>query len=143
MGTCCASGQLELKTWNDVHLRGGAFDPQTTSSLFRKVRADDQERGFSRTRFISHMGWAAQLLTKEQLLEYEAQANYRLDPGIFSICVYDLSAFNTGFLIDVMRTHPWVLVGGVLYENSLFVPPEELIRELHERQLGKFRAREP
>ena len=32
-----------------------------------------------------------------------------------------------------MRTHPMVIVGGVLQENPFFVPPDEMLKELKER----------
>lgn len=33
-----------------------------------------------------------------------------------------------------MRTHPMVIIGGVLQENPFFVPPDEMLAELHERR---------
>ena len=33
-----------------------------------------------------------------------------------------------------MRTHPMVVVGGVLQENPFFVPPDEFLAELRERR---------
>ena len=32
-----------------------------------------------------------------------------------------------------MRTHPMVIVGGMLQENPFFVPPDEMLKELRER----------
>ena len=32
-----------------------------------------------------------------------------------------------------MRTHPMVIVGGILQVNPFFVPPDEFLAELHER----------
>ena len=36
--------------------------------------------------------------------------------------------------MDIMRTHPMVIVGGILQENPFFVAPEEMLRELTERR---------
>ena len=36
--------------------------------------------------------------------------------------------------MDIMRTHPMVIVGGILQENPFFVPPAEMLRELRERR---------
>ena len=33
-----------------------------------------------------------------------------------------------------MRTHPMVVVGGVLQQNPFFVPPDEFLRELRARR---------
>lgn len=35
--------------------------------------------------------------------------------------------------MDILRTHPMVIMGGLLQENSFFVPPDEFLRELRER----------
>ena len=32
-----------------------------------------------------------------------------------------------------MRTHPMIIVGGILQENPFYVPPDEFLRELRER----------
>lgn len=35
--------------------------------------------------------------------------------------------------MDVLRTHPMALVGGVLRDNAFYVPPDEFLRELELR----------
>ena len=35
--------------------------------------------------------------------------------------------------MDVLRTHPMVIIGGVLQQNPFFVPPDEFLRELRAR----------
>ena len=44
--------------------------------------------------------------------------------------------------MDILRTHPMVIVGGILQENHFFVPPDEFLRELRERR-GHRAANEP
>jgi hypothetical protein len=36
--------------------------------------------------------------------------------------------------MDIMRTHPIVVIGGVLHQNPYFMPPDEFLREV--RDLG-------
>jgi hypothetical protein len=36
--------------------------------------------------------------------------------------------------MDVLRTHPMVIIGGILQDNPFFVPPEEMLQEIQERQ---------
>ena len=31
-------------------------------------------------------------------------------------------------VMDVLRTHPQVIVGGILRENPFYVPPDEFLR---------------
>jgi hypothetical protein len=36
-----------------------------------------------------------------------------------------------------MRTHPMIIIGGMLQENPFFVPPDEFLRELRERHTSR------
>ena len=129
------NGQLDLRTWDNVHLCCGTFEPKATDSLFVKALDEAEAQGFTHTRFISHMGWAAKHeASAHRLLDYEARANMASDgPASQVVCVYDLTVFSADFVLDVMRTHPLVLVGGTLYENPLYVQPVEFLRGLRER----------
>jgi hypothetical protein len=49
------------------------------------------------------------------------------------IRTYHLGQFGGDTVIDIMRTHLMVIIGGILQRNPFFVPPEQL--------LPKFRAR--
>lgn len=42
--------------------------------------------------------------------------------------------------MDILRTHPMVIVGGILQENPLFVPPDEFLKEIQERAAGYSRV---
>ena len=35
-------------------------------------------------------------------------------------------------VMDVLRTHPQVIVGGILRENPFYVPPDEFLRALQD-----------
>jgi len=48
--------------------------------------------------------------------------------------VYDLAKFGGDIVVDVMRTHPMVIIGGILQENPFFVPPDEFLKDLRERR---------
>ena len=39
-------------------------------------------------------------------------------------------------VLDILRTHPMVIIGGILQENPFFVPPDEFLLELRERARG-------
>jgi len=36
--------------------------------------------------------------------------------------------------MDMLRTHPAVIVGGILQENPFYVPPDQFLRELSDRE---------
>jgi hypothetical protein len=40
-------------------------------------------------------------------------------------------------VIDIMRTHPMVIIGGHLQQNLFFTPPEEFLLEYRKRRAGR------
>jgi hypothetical protein len=50
------------------------------------------------------------------------------------VCAYDLSRFSASVVIYALRTHPAVIIGGLLQENPFYVPPGELLLELREQR---------
>jgi hypothetical protein len=82
------------------------------------------------------MEWAlVDLPGVEDLIEFETRVNYVVPKyKDIVICAYDLSKFSASVVIDAMRTHPVVIVGGLLHENPFFVPPEQFLLEIKERQ---------
>jgi hypothetical protein len=136
------SGRLELRAWHDAYIRGDRFDQDAMLALIEEVLKDGSARGTPLTRLVANMEWA--LLDKpgvEDLVEYETRLNHVLpkyeDPVI---CTYDVSKFSAGVLMDILRTHPVAIVGGLVHENPFFVPPDELLRELKERRSAKHAA---
>jgi hypothetical protein len=121
-----------VQTWADTYLRGGIFDQEAMLTLL------DETLGHSRSpriRLVADMGWAAERQDFcDLLLEYEARAN-AVHPkhAHIVICVYDVARFGGDVLIDVLRTHPMALIGGVLQVNPFFVPAAEFLAELRSR----------
>ena len=54
----------------------------------------------------------------------------RIDPVV---CAYDLRCFSAELVVDIMRTHPMTLIGGILDENPFFVPPDDFLLQLRQR----------
>jgi len=130
-----AEGALEVRDWTSAHLRDGRFDRKRMIALAAEAIADTRRRGFRHTRFVTHMEWALTSGTSmERLAEYEATAQHAVPPdGDPVICVYDLTRWGGQALVDVIRTHPLIIIDGILHENPFFVPPEEFLRELRDR----------
>jgi hypothetical protein len=45
----------------------------------------------------------------------------------------DAPQLTTPLAIDILRTHPMVIIGGVLVENTFFTRPDDFIREVQSR----------
>jgi len=138
-----ATGQLEVLPWRDGYLREDRFDQNAMLALLEDTLQSAAAAGYPLTRLLAHMEWA--LLDKpgvEHLIEYETRVNYVLlkyeDPVI---CTYDLSKFGASVAMDILRTHPVVIIGGVLQENPFFVPPDQFLLEIRERRAVHKSAR--
>jgi hypothetical protein len=129
-------GQLEIMGWDDAHLRGGSFNQSAMLSLLPVLLNEGRARGFPVTRFIADMAWVLNDPgALDRLLEYECRVNLAIPKaGDIVICAYDLDKFGAGIVIDALRTHPIVLIGGIVQRNPFYVPPEELLKELNERE---------
>jgi len=138
-----ATGQLEVRPWQEAYLCGDRFNQDAMLALIEGVLQSGAATGYPLTRLLAHMEWA--LLDKpgvDDLVEYETRLNYVLpkydDPVI---CTYDLSKFGSSVAMDIMRTHPAVIIGGVLQENPFFVPPDQFLLEIRERRSVRKSAR--
>jgi len=133
------TGQLEVRPWQDGPLRGGRFDQDTWLASFEQVLQSGPAAGYAQTRFLAHMEWAlVDLPGIEDLIEFETRVNYVVPKyEDMVICAYDLSKFGASVVMDALRTHPVVIVGGLLQENPFFVPPDQYLLEIRERRVDR------
>jgi hypothetical protein len=130
------SGQLELRTNVEAYLRDGRFDQDRMLEVFEKLSSGNDNGGFPLSRIVCQMDWAANERSHiDNLVEFESRVNdvwRRHEDAV--ICVYDLAKFGGDTVIDIMRTHPMVIIGGILQSNPFYVPPDEFLREVRQRQ---------
>lgn len=132
------TGQLEVLPWTDAYVRDHRFDQDAMLATVEELIQSGAAAGYPLTRLVGHhMDWL--FLDKPaayNLVEYEARLNQVLskyhDPVI---CNYNPSKFGASVAMDIMRTHPLVIIGGLLRENPFFVPPEQFLEEMRERRL--------
>jgi hypothetical protein len=106
---------------------------------FEQMASSTASGGFALSRIVCHMDWAADGRTHiDNLVEFESRVNdvwCRHDDAV--ICVYNLAKFGADTVIDIMRTHPMIIIGGILQHNPFFVAPNVFLRELRERRAGR------
>jgi hypothetical protein len=128
------TGQLALKSTFDTYLHEGDFNQESMIEFFTATSTSTSSD--SRTRFVCQMDWVAdgdrQFINN--VIEFEARINSvweRRDD--ITICVYDLAKFSSATVLDVLRTHPMVVVGSVLQENPFYIAPAQYLPVLHAR----------
>jgi MEDS: MEthanogen/methylotroph, DcmR Sensory domain len=128
------SGQFELRDWNQTYFHDGRFDQERMLATWQELLGAAGQK-FTRTRLVAHMEWSLHERDGvSDLIEYEARYNLIHHAGNAVVCAYDLRRFRADVIMDVLRAHPMIIVGGILQENPLFVPPQEFLREFRARR---------
>jgi hypothetical protein len=129
-------GQLEIRINTEIYLSDGRFDPDRMLKIFAQMASGHDSSIFPASRFVCRMDWAVRdPRIIDKLIEFESRVNHvwrQHDDSV--ICTYRLSQFAGDAVIDIMRTHPMVIIGGNLYENPFFTPPEEFHHEFRSRR---------
>jgi MEDS: MEthanogen/methylotroph, DcmR Sensory domain len=130
------NGQLELRTNTEVYLRDGQFDKDRMLHAFEQIASGNAAGGFPLSRIVCRMDWAAEGKSyTNDLIEFESRVNHVWEHHEDAvICTYHLGKFGGDTVIDIMRTHPMIIIGGTLQRNPFFVPPGEFLREFSERR---------
>ncbi len=130
------SGQLELRINTDVYLPDGHFDPDRMIAAFEKLASDNAKGAFPLSRICCRMDWAVEDGSHvDDVIEFESRVNEvwrRHDDAV--ICTYHLGKFGGDAVMDIMRTHPMVIIGGILQQNPFFVSPDEFLSEFRQRR---------
>lgn len=129
------SRQLEVAVPEDTYLRTGRFNKDAMLVLIQEALNAGAMLGFPLTRMIAHAEAAVDdWKSSNEWVEYEMRLNSVLpsydDPVI---CTFDANLLTVPHAIDILRTHPMVIIGGVMVENSFFTRPHDFIREVRLR----------
>ncbi len=128
--------QLEVRRWEEAYLRDGCFDQDAMLALIQEVLEEGRRQKFPMTRLVANMEWALEDRPGvSDLVEYESRLNFilpRYDDTV--VCTYDLGKFGASAVMDILRTHPMVIVGEVMQENPFYTPPDVLLPELLARR---------
>ena len=133
------SGQLEIKINTEAYLREGRFDQDRMLATFEGLASGNAGGGFPFSRIVCRMDWVVGDRARlENVIEFESRVNdvwSRHDDAV--ICTYYLNQFSGDAVIDIMRTHPLVIIGGMLQQNPFFMPPKEFLNDFRSRRSGR------
>jgi MEDS: MEthanogen/methylotroph, DcmR Sensory domain len=139
------SGQFELRTSVETYLRDGQFDKERMLHAFEQIASGNAGGEFPLSRIVCRMDWAAEGKSyTDDLIEFESRVNHvweHHDDAV--ICTYHLGQFGGDTVIDIMRTHPMIIIGGTLQRNPFFVPPAEFLQEFSQRRTTRTKAASP
>jgi hypothetical protein len=137
------SGQLEVRSNTETYLTDGRFDEDRMLEVFEHLASGNGKAGFPLSRIVCRMDWAAEGRSHiDSVVEFESRVNdmWRRHDDVV-ICTYHLGQFGGDTVIDIMRTHPMIIIGGILQQNPFFVSPEEFLPEFRERRARHTKGR--
>jgi len=122
--------QLDIVLPSDVYLGRGDFSVPDMLGYWDTWAATSLAGGgFSSVRVVGEMTWAVtEVIGSVNLVRYESELN-RFVPRYpqVMLCLYDLDRFSGDLFVDILKTHPKVLMGSTVLENRYYVPPDELV----------------
>jgi hypothetical protein len=132
-------GQLEILASTDTYLRDGRFDQDRMLQTFEEMLSGNARTRFPFDRIVCRMDWAAEEpFYLEGVIEFESRVNELWQCHRDAvICTYQLSQFGGDAVIDILRTHPMVILGGSLHENPFYVPPKEFLDAFRSRRVTR------
>jgi hypothetical protein len=120
------NGQLELGTPADAYLRTGRFSTEDMIGYWRQAATANAAQ-FGMTRAAGEMPSVMDHPDgRAEFFRYEAMLNDVIpDYPLVVVCLYDLKRFGAEVLMDTLRTHPRVIVDGMIHDNPYYIEPAE------------------
>lgn len=123
----------------ELYYPDGTFDPWHMDDALGDFFVEAQKNGKRNVRATAEMAWALEAIPGvEHLMAYEARLNYFIQgkPWI-SICMYNVNKFDGATIMNVLRTHPYAISGGVITQNPYFIHPDRWLAENAPQFLNK------
>jgi DNA-binding CsgD family transcriptional regulator len=121
--------QLNVDVASSVYLESGQFSVEHMTSFLATSLSETTEENFPLLRAAGEMSWVLPMpVGTDDFFDYESAVNDVVAdaPAIF-MCLYDLQQFSAQMLVDVLKTHPQVLLDNSLIDNPHYVPPSEYL----------------
>ncbi|MBD3266245.1 PAS domain S-box protein, partial [bacterium] len=122
-----ANRALEIVPSHENYLKDGYFDSDGVISLLEQKANQAKQQGFTALRILGDAECLCGSKTPlESFIEYEAKVNILFPRhDILALCQYNRHKFPANILLDVIKTHPTVLVNSELCQNYYYIPPDE------------------
>lgn len=116
---------------DDSHLTAFPFSPDQAVRAWQSAAETAVTEGHAGLRLVSDMSWALRSAsTLAQLAEYEARAGQCFaGASINALCHYNQHRFPEEILLDALRTHPRVALGGNVHDNLFHLPPDLFLQQ--------------
>jgi len=121
--------QLNIDVASSVYLQAGEFSVDHMTSFLASSLSETTAEHFPLLRAAGEMSWVLPMpVGADDFFAYEAAVNDVVAgaPAIF-MCLYDLQQFSAQMLVDVLQTHPQVLLNHTVIDNPHYLTPSEYL----------------
>src|ERR1700684_4505700 len=121
--------QLDVIRASDMHLRSGQFSPDETIGSWKAAISEVMYNGrFDLIRAVETWSLREVVPDARELVALASEMTRFLPlfPQVI-LCLYDLERFGGDSVVDLLRTHPKVLVGKMVLENPYYLEPDEFL----------------
>lgn len=124
-----AAHQLELRDQETPVTAPSEFSIDGNISFWDGQVTQALADGYPFVRLGAEAGWwMPQLPSVDDLISYESELNRfagRYPQSI--LCMYDLTEFGGRLVVDLLNTHPRVLLSGLPFENPYYMSPDDFL----------------
>jgi DNA-binding CsgD family transcriptional regulator len=124
------SALLDVERTSDAYLRTGEFTIEDMTSFLAESLDSAVEDQFDLLRAAGEMSWVLPRPADwDALFRYESGLNHLVDEApILLICLHDLQKFGAELLVEVLHTHPKVLLDRTVIDNPHYLDPTDYLR---------------
>lgn len=128
------SNSLRVVASEETYLQDGVFEVERMYRMIEAALTDAGREG-KRVRTCGDMSWALRDMPgTDELMQYESRVNHLIRQHDCTLmCVYDVNQFSGRAIMDVLATHPAVLLGDRIYENPYYTEPEDFVKTIARR----------
>jgi hypothetical protein len=128
VGPFVSGRQLDVLDAESTYLADGGFLPERMLKFWEaKAQQGPCGHGAGFARNVGDMSWARRDPSAvDDLIGYESELNRIMSnfPQV-NLCLYDLSRCSGELIMDVLKTHPKALLGGMIIDNPYYLSPDE------------------
>ena len=136
LGRCgIPADRVSVASSEETYLAGGRFDMDRMAGFVESTVAASKAQG-RRVRTAGWMDWLGENAPgSDRAIEYEARMNFLVPKyDCTFMCVYDLAQLGGPTVVDIIATHPWVILNGKIRKNEKYIPPEVYLDRLLTKQ---------
>jgi hypothetical protein len=124
--------QFSVSFARDVYCPTGEFCVEPMFGFWRAFYAEALSQGFAGARATGETSWSREVPGGEGIVEYEARLNDLLaELPVIALCQYDVHSFDGATILDILRVHPMMLIGGQVVQNPCYLKPEQFFASKH------------